>query len=82
MELETLKTLGTYGALGLICAWLLYERYLVGGKERAARHALANAITANTATVEKLVDKLEDLDRAIWNFVLINGGKDNRHRGC
>jgi hypothetical protein len=78
MEIESLKSLATFGALGIICAWLLYERYLIGGKERAARHALANAVTANTVVVEKLVDKLTDLDRALWQFIILNGGTEAR----
>lgn len=66
------EKLATFGALGLISGWLLLERYLVGAKERAARHALANAITKNTLAtelfVEKLGGRLEDLTDAIWRF--------------
>ncbi len=74
MDVEALKTLGTFGALGLICAWLLWKDYAVGARERHTRHALTNAISANTVTTEKLVEKLEDLDRAIWQFILTRGG--------
>jgi diketogulonate reductase-like aldo/keto reductase len=78
MDVEVLKTLGTFGALGLICAWLLWKDYAVGTKERHSRHILANAITANTAITEQLVKKLEDLDRAIWQFILTRGGTERR----
>lgn len=69
-----LDKLVTFGALGIICAFLLWERHTAASKDRAARHALANAITANTAATETLIDKIRDLSTAIWNAVLVGGG--------
>jgi hypothetical protein len=74
MPTDAIAPLATFGALGIITAWLLAERYLIGAKERTARHKLADAITANTATVEQLVHKLTDLDRALWQFIITQGG--------
>lgn len=74
------EKLATYGALGIIVAWLFLERYLTGKKERAARHALANAVTASNLTVSTLCTKIEDLNRALWQFIFTSGGKNNAHR--
>jgi hypothetical protein len=69
------EKLATYGALGLVVAWLLLERWLNAKADRHARHALANAITANNLAISTLCTKMEDLSRSIWQFILTGGGK-------
>lgn len=64
------KQMATFGIVGAICAWLLIERWLTAGKEREARKALAEAIQANTMATSTLAVKIEDMNRAMWNFVM------------
>lgn len=74
------EKLATFGALGIIVAWLLFERWVMAAKERRARHDLADAITANTLATQLLVDKIKDLNRAIWQFIITGGGKHHEDR--
>lgn len=64
------KQMATFGIVGAICAWLLIERWLTATKEREARHSLANAIQANTLATSTLAIKIEDMNRAMWQFVM------------
>lgn len=69
------EKIATFGVLGLICAWLFIERWLTAAKDREARHALANSMQENTLATGLLATKIEDLSRAIWQFVLSGGGQ-------
>lgn len=76
VEAEPLwKQMATFGIVGAICAWLLIERWIVSGRERATRQTLADSINENTKATLLLSNKIGDMDRAMWNFVLFGSAK-------
>lgn len=75
------KGAAAFGLVGLICVWLLIKDFIVGARERASRHRLADKIEENAkanAILAKAVEahtaavcgKIEDLSRALWQFIL------------
>lgn len=64
------ERMATFGALGIITAFLLIERFYVGQKDRDARKAHTDAMQSLAMANANLATKIEDMNRAMWNFML------------
>jgi len=64
------ERMATFGALGIITAFLLIERFYVGQKDRDARKAHTDAMQSLAMANANLAAKIEDMNRAMWNFML------------
>lgn len=59
----------SYGALGVICAYLLWERRSDRKLEREIRKGQFEAINDNTMATVNLSSSIRELKNAIWLFV-------------
>lgn len=60
------KDFASYGALGLITVYLIWERYVTQKAERRVRHAQADALGDNTKATDKLSGQIKQLTDVLW----------------
>jgi hypothetical protein len=60
------KQFVSYGALGLITIWLLWERRADRQADRKSRHEQAMAIASNTTATDKLSANVRQLTDVLW----------------
>ena len=63
------ERLASFGALGIICAWLLYERTTDRKADRESRRAAAQALQDNTEAMHANSSKIGELVRMLYMFV-------------
>lgn len=63
------ERLASFGALGIICAWLLWERTNDRKADRAARAKQAEALSENTEAMHANTSRIGELARVLYLFV-------------
>lgn len=63
------ERLASFGALGIICAWLLWERTSDRKADRASRAKQAEALQDNTEAMHANTSRIGELARVLYLFV-------------